>query len=86
LWVVRDDAPIRAVAQFADGSLWVAGDGLIARSTDGGQMWADVPASGGSIGNDIGSLVQDAAGQVWAGAYDGGISVFNGTQWRQFQR
>jgi ligand-binding sensor domain-containing protein len=82
---VTREAPIRTIAQFADGSLWVAGDSLIARSTDGGQGWADVPAPG-NIGNDIGSLVQDSAGRIWAGAYDGGISVFDGAQWRQLQR
>jgi ligand-binding sensor domain-containing protein len=82
---VTRDTPIRTIAQFADGSLWVAGDGVIARSSDGGQSWADVPALG-NIGNDIGALVQDSAGRIWAGAYDGGISVFDGTQWRQLQR
>ncbi len=76
---------MRAVTQLADGSLWAAGDGLIARSTDNGQTWAEVGASSG-LGSDIGSLVQDAAGRVWAGAYDGGISVYDGTQWRQLQR
>jgi ligand-binding sensor domain-containing protein len=83
---VRDDAPIHAVAQFADGSLWAAGDELIARSADGGQTWAKVGAADSAIGNGIGSLVRDAAGRVWAGAYDGGISVFDGTQWRSLQR
>jgi ligand-binding sensor domain-containing protein len=84
--VVRDELPIRAVAQFAGGSLWAAGDGLIAHSADGGQTWAEVSAADSRIGNDIGSLVQDAAGRVWAGAYDGGVSVFDGTQWRSLQR
>jgi ligand-binding sensor domain-containing protein len=84
--VVRNDAPIRAVAQFADGSLWAAGDGLIARSADGGQTWVKVSAADIGIRNDIGSLVQDGAGRVWAGAYEGGISVFDGTQWRSLQR
>ena len=62
--VVRDDAAMRAVAQFADGSLWAAGDGLIARSADGGQTWAEVSAADSGIRNDIGSLVQDGAGRV----------------------
>ncbi len=83
--IIRDGTPMRAVTQLADGSLWAAGDGLIARSTDNGQTWAEVGASSG-LGSDIGSLVQDAAGRVWAGAYDGGISVYDGTQWRQLQR
>jgi len=84
--VVRDNAPIRSVAQFADGNLWAAGDGLVARSADGGQTWAEVSAADSGIRNDIGSLVQDGAGRVWVGAYDGGISVFDGTQWRPLQR
>jgi ligand-binding sensor domain-containing protein len=82
--VVSDDVPIRAVAQFADGSLWAAGDGLVARSEDGGQTWEEVAA--GDIGDDIGSLLQDDASRVWAGAYIGGISVFDGNQWRSLQR
>jgi serine/threonine protein kinase len=84
--VRSDDEIIRGVAQFADGSLWAAGDGLVARSTDSGQTWAEVQAPDGGIGDDIGSLAQDAGGRVWAGAYEGGLSVFDGSQWRPLQR
>jgi ligand-binding sensor domain-containing protein len=82
---VQADAPIRGIAEFADGSLWASGDHLVARSTDGGKTWVQVGTSEGP-GANIGSVVQDAAGRVWAGAYDGGISVWDGQSWRSLQR
>ncbi|MBA3469017.1 MAG: protein kinase [Herpetosiphonaceae bacterium] len=77
---------IRGVARFPDNSLWVAGEDLVASSTNGGQDWALQGAADSNVGQDIGSLAQDGAGRVWAGAYDGGVSVFDGTSWRPLQR
>ena len=84
--VVHDNAPIRTITEFADGELWAAGDELVARSTDGGQTWTQVGSASDGIGINIGAIVQDAAGRVWIGAYDGGISYYDDGRWRQLQR
>ena len=81
---VQGDASIPGIAEFADGSLWASGDHLVARSTDGGKTWAQV-GTGEGLGANIGSVVQDGAGRVWAGAYDGGISVLDGQAWHSLQ-
>jgi ligand-binding sensor domain-containing protein len=83
--VMLADAPIRGIAEFADGSLWASGDHLVTRSADGGKTWAQV-GTGEGLGANIGSVVQDGAGRVWAGAYDGGISVWDGQAWHSLQR
>ena len=83
--VVPGGAPIRTVTEFADGSLWAAGDRLVVRSDDGGATWTQVGTQDG-LGSDIGALVQDETGQVWAGAYNGGVSVWDGQSWRALQR
>jgi serine/threonine protein kinase len=83
--VVSDGTPIRSIALFADGTLWAAGDGLVARSADNGQTWVAVGSERTTVGADIGSLMQDPAGRVWVGAYEGGVSVFDG-RWRALQR
>jgi len=84
--VVHDNARIRTIAEFANGELWAAGDELVARSTDGGQTWTQVGSASDDIGADIGAIVQDAAGRVWIGAYNGGISVYDDGRWEQLQR
>lgn len=83
--VTNGSIPIKAIAQFADGSLWVSGDRVIARSTDGGRNWTTV-GTGDALGVDIGALVQDSTGRVWAGAYDGGIILWDSNTWRFLQR
>ena len=77
---------IRAVALFPDNSLWVAGEHMVASSSNAGQDWVLQGESDINVGQDIGSLVQDGAGRVWAGAYNGGVSVFDRTGWRPLQR
>ncbi len=79
------DGMVRSVAAFADGNLWVAGDGEAAFSKDNGATWQQTNATPQTLGNDVGSLVQDSKGRVWAGAYDGGISVYDGTAWTRLQ-
>jgi ligand-binding sensor domain-containing protein len=76
---------IRGVALFPDNSLWAAGEHMIAKSTDNGGAWIEQGSSATTIGGDIGSLVQDGAGRVWIGAYDGGVSVFDSAGWRSLQ-
>jgi ligand-binding sensor domain-containing protein len=76
---------IYSVAAFKDGSLWAGGDRLVLRSLDGGQSWVPV-GNQEDLGVEIGALVQDAAGYVWAGAYDGGLSLWDGQTWTAQQR
>jgi serine/threonine protein kinase len=88
-WVrvdVQQAAIIRAVALFPDNSLWAAGENMVASSTNAGQDWVIQGAADINVGQDIGSLVQDGEGRVWAGAYNGGVSVFDRTAWRPLQR
>lgn len=82
--VLEDNQKVRGIVQFTDGGLWASGDGIIARSTDGGATWTQVGTDSG-LGQDIATVVQDATGQVWAGAYDGGISLLQGGTWRALQ-
>jgi ligand-binding sensor domain-containing protein len=83
--VVPGGAPVRTVAEFPDGSLWAAGDRLVVRSDDGGKTWTRVGTQDG-LGSDIGALVQDEAGRVWAGAYQGGVSFWDGQTWHALQQ
>jgi ligand-binding sensor domain-containing protein len=84
--VVHDNTPIRTIAEFADGQLWVGGDELVAYSADGGQSWTQAGSASDGIGADIGGIAQDAAGRVWIGAYQGGVSIYDQGQWKQLQR
>jgi ligand-binding sensor domain-containing protein len=84
--VVHDNPPIRTIAEFAAGELWAAGDGIVAYSTDGGQSWTQVGSASDGLGTGIDAIVQDATGQVWIGAYNGGISVYDHGRWKQLQR
>jgi hypothetical protein len=79
-------APVTAIAQFDDGTLWSAGDDWLARSDDGGNAWEIVATTEDGIGLDISGLVQDDAGRVWIGAYDGGVSVWEDGVWQNLQR
>jgi hypothetical protein len=83
---IDDALPITTIAEFADHSLWAAGNRRVARSTDDGQHWAQMGTDGDGLGADIGALVEDGGGRVWAGAYQGGISVFDGAHWRPLQQ
>ena len=79
-------APVTAIAQFDDGTLWSAGDDWLARSDDGGLAWEKVATTEDGIGWDISGLVQDDDGRVWLGAYDGGVSVLEDGVWQNLQR
>lgn len=83
--VKNDNIPIKGVSQFADGSLWASGDRVIVRSADGGRNWTTMGA-GDALGVDIGALVQVSTGRVWAGAFDGGVILLDGSTWRALQR
>jgi hypothetical protein len=83
--VISDIRPIRGIIQLADASLLASGDAMVARSIDGGRIWTLVGTSEG-LGNDIGGMIQDSDGRVWAGAYTGGVSLLDGDRWRSMQR
>jgi streptogramin lyase len=84
--VLQDNAPIHTITEFADGQLWVGGDGLVAYSTDGGQRWTQAGSASDGIGTGIDGIAQDATGRVWIGAYHGGISIYDRGRWKQLQR
>ena len=75
---------VRTVTVFPDGSLWAAGDRWVAHSPDGGETWERV-GTGEGLGEDIGALVQGEDGKIWAGAYGGGVSVWDGARWHALQ-
>jgi hypothetical protein len=79
------DTPIRSITGGPGGSLWIGGDHLVMQSLDGGETWTRVGTEQG-LGADIGGLVVDDAGRVWAGAYEGGVSVWDGQAWVALQR
>jgi hypothetical protein len=85
--MTSEPMPVRSVVLLDDGSLWAAGDGMVARSHDGGLSW-DVSSNPPGLGDDIGALVQDDQGRLWAGAYVGGVSILEGDQlfgWQPLQ-
>ena len=76
-------AAVKSVVELSDGTLWVGGDHAVAMSRDGGQTWT---LAGQDLGENIGSLVEDALGQVWAGSYGQGVSVYQDQTWHSLQR
>jgi len=48
-------------------------------------QWSEIGPDQG-LGSDIKGLVQTPDGRIWAGAYDGGLSVYDGSQWSHLQR
>jgi ligand-binding sensor domain-containing protein len=79
-------APVTAITQFSDGSLWAGGEEWVARSDDSGATWTLIGTSGDGIGQDISGLAQDDAGRVWIGAYEGGVSLLEDGAWRDLQQ
>jgi hypothetical protein len=79
-------APVTAITQFSDDTLWAGGEEWVARSDDSGATWTLVGTSGDGIGQDISGLAQDDAGRVWLGAYEGGVSLLEDGAWRALQR
>ena len=80
-------APVYIITQFSDGSLWAGGADWVARSDDDGETWAMVAAAEDNLGDEITDIAQDEAGRLWAGAYDGGVSVLGEDGvWQHFQR
>ncbi len=81
------------VAFADDGSVWIAGDDVIARLHPDGESFTDyTPANTGVLTNigSYGMIDIDANGHVWAanwGSVDvgGGLFEFDGTQWVRHQ-
>ena len=80
----RPDAPVFSIAQLADDSLWASGDNFIARSTDGGREWEPVASLDDDL-TDPTAVVQDESGRVWVAASNG-VGMYDGEQWRRWQR
>ena len=80
----RADAPVFWIAQLPDESLWASGDDFIVRSTDGGLQWdlAAAPADGLDYPT---AVVPDGAGRIWV-ATGNGVGMYDGEQWRSWQR
>ncbi|HWQ15762.1 MAG TPA: protein kinase [Roseiflexaceae bacterium] len=81
--VLRDDAPVRWVAALG-AELWAASDDFLARSDDGGATWRRA-ATDQDVGWGAGPLVQDTAGRVWFGNFEG-RSVRDGNIWHRLGR
>ena len=80
----RPDAPVFSIAQLPDDSLWASGDNFILRSTDGGGQWDNVATREDGITFPT-SVVQDGSGRVWVAASNG-VGMYDGGQWRRWQR
>ena len=80
----QPDEPAFWIAQLPDDSLWALGDDTIVRSTDGGQQWAPVATGDDDIA-DPSAVVQDESGRVWVAASNG-VGMYDGGQWRRWQR
>jgi hypothetical protein len=79
-------SPVTIVTELDDGALWVAGDDWLARSTDGGNFWEKIATTEDGIGNEVTGIVQDDAGRLWIGAYEGGVSMLENGVWTHFQQ
>lgn len=77
---------VSAITQFDDGTLWAADGSWVARSDDYGTTWTVAGTSDDGIGPGISGLVQDDAGRVWIGAYEGGVSLLEDGTWRNLQQ
>ncbi|HEX4601942.1 MAG TPA: peptidoglycan DD-metalloendopeptidase family protein [Gemmatimonadales bacterium] len=66
---------VLALARGADGTLWAGHLRGLARSTDGGRTWAEVPAparcSRPECANRVRALAPDTGGMVWVGTEQG---------------
>ena len=80
----RPDEPVYSIAELPDGSLWASGNDSIVTSTDGGRQWAPV-ATGDDDLTDPTAVVQDESGRVWVAASNG-VGMYDGGQWRRWQR
>jgi ligand-binding sensor domain-containing protein len=80
----RPDEPVYWIAQLPDASLWASGNNAIVTSTDGGRQWAPV-ATGDDDLTDPTAVVQDESGRVWV-ASSNGVGMYDGGQWRRWQR
>ena len=80
----QPDEPAFWIAELPDDSLWALGDDTIVRSTDGGQKWAPVATGDDDIA-DPSAVVQDESGRVWVAASNG-VGMYDGGQWRRWQR
>jgi hypothetical protein len=84
--ITDEDMAVKGVAQFGDGSVVIAGDAFVAQTQDYGTTWEILGDSSADLGIDIKGLAEDPIGQIWAGAYSGGVSVLSEAEWLHLQR
>lgn len=74
------EGPIRAIAQTADGILWIGGDHGLARVINGAPDGAPQVARVEALPGPIYALLASTDGLLWA-ATDAGATVYDGTSW-----
>ena len=76
----EEECPITGMIQAADGSYWLAcGDHVLHTDPQFGTHNAYDPDNG-LPGYTTGALLEDPAGRIWVGTYEG-IGLFDGRQW-----
>lgn len=71
---------IWSISELNDGRLWATSWEIILESSDSGETWRSLGASGTEFGYAPRAVVQDAAGRVWAGSIEG-VAVFESDSW-----
>ncbi len=74
---------VRAVA-VADRQVWVGTTGGLIRYDLRNDTQAVYTVPGGLLSGIVVALASDPQGRIWAGTYGGGISRFDGKEWRVF--
>ena len=80
---------VTALAQGADGALWVATEEsgvwrYDATAANAGKSWTQFTAKDGLGDESAYALAIDAKGRVWAGTRNHGVAVWNGAAWKNF--
>ena len=84
-WQASADRSVTALAQGGDGALWIATeDAGVWRYNVATQSWKQFTAKDGLADNNAYALAIDKAGRVWAGTLNHGVSVWNGSAWKNY--
>jgi ligand-binding sensor domain-containing protein len=76
------DDEVNVVAQDTDGSMWVGTSLGVAHLKDG--KWKVYRTTDGLANDKVLAIAVDASGVKWFGTFGGGVSRFDGAQWRTF--